>query len=521
MDTDLTPLIHTNDPPTEAQAHAVRRLLTVVGTQVSQIMSQMSLAQASSPRQSELELRKNQLHRAAVALRMMLSQVRLLPVEILANIFQFCCDSRGVGHFTTDVCEAPMLLCHICSRWRAVAHSTSSLWTVVNLHTKYGSTQDIFQRSGNLPLSLSVITPHKPYVRPQPVTDTNQSCLDLLLNINHRLRQLKLYVSGPDAEPLRQNDTPLHLPVLCSVAIVAQRTPEVPLLVRILDLFEHAHAPHLRILKLKLHAAAGDLYATRLPWAQLTSLHVDMPVLVHTAAYAILAHCTDLESCRWERLINLNSAAPLPRLALRRLRVLALTGTHSEPLLALLSALDVPALRALSLTRRPPARYFDTAEPALPPVLAALQRRSRCELERLSFTGLPLDPVALAAFLKPTPSLYALSLECGADMPLSPALCALFGPAGAPLLTLPGLHTLILGGSTTGPFDHTLQLSTALVRMVETLARGAANSESPFPAMRFLELRLRGQHFPADVEARLRQVTPTGFFVMDGRGQQE
>ncbi|KAJ6536705.1 hypothetical protein DFH09DRAFT_1178552, partial [Mycena vulgaris] len=86
---------------------------------------------------------------------------KLLP-EIISQIFTFCLpDSR-----TADPSNAPMVLMHVCRKWRKIAQATPALWTVfkVDVEDLGDLSPDVFEpyllnwldRARSLPLSLSL-----------------------------------------------------------------------------------------------------------------------------------------------------------------------------------------------------------------------------------------------------------------------------------------------------------------------------------------------------------------------------
>ncbi|TFK28612.1 hypothetical protein FA15DRAFT_691676 [Coprinopsis marcescibilis] len=64
------------------------------------------------------------------------SGINALPFETLGEIFKNCLPQKLVG-FQPDAHTAPLLLTHVCSRWRAIAHSTPELWTSLSLETPW------------------------------------------------------------------------------------------------------------------------------------------------------------------------------------------------------------------------------------------------------------------------------------------------------------------------------------------------------------------------------------------------
>ncbi|KAF8128472.1 hypothetical protein K438DRAFT_1440395, partial [Mycena galopus ATCC 62051] len=65
------------------------------------------------------------------ALKAMVSPLRRLPVETIAEIFLHCRD-RSLRHHDSG---APLVLTHVSSRWRQIALKTPSLWDTVRLPT--------------------------------------------------------------------------------------------------------------------------------------------------------------------------------------------------------------------------------------------------------------------------------------------------------------------------------------------------------------------------------------------------
>ena len=72
------------------------------------------------------DLRDNiNAHRAIISL------IRRLPDDILREIFVYCLPpNRTAGMCAT---EPPLLLAHVCGRWRRVAMSTPRLWSSLRI----------------------------------------------------------------------------------------------------------------------------------------------------------------------------------------------------------------------------------------------------------------------------------------------------------------------------------------------------------------------------------------------------
>ncbi|KAJ7695747.1 hypothetical protein B0H17DRAFT_979883, partial [Mycena rosella] len=115
-----------NDPPSDFDR-----------THISQLLIEETIALASIDAEiSELEIRLTALtslreEREGIVkkLRAITSPLRLLPPEILSLIF-INCPRDEVGRTIKNPTHllAPLLLMHVCSRWRYIAMDTSAIW---------------------------------------------------------------------------------------------------------------------------------------------------------------------------------------------------------------------------------------------------------------------------------------------------------------------------------------------------------------------------------------------------------
>ena len=92
-----------------------------------------------------------------------------LPPDVTSTIFEFCLPDFTDNQLSPDTKEdlsIPLSLGAICSYWREIAWSTPKLWSslVVRVpnkldsHTVTGMTQEWLARSGDLPLSISILS---------------------------------------------------------------------------------------------------------------------------------------------------------------------------------------------------------------------------------------------------------------------------------------------------------------------------------------------------------------------------
>ncbi|KAJ7735862.1 hypothetical protein DFH07DRAFT_927960, partial [Mycena maculata] len=167
MDPALTCLFYNNDAPTDYQIGQIEYLLDAGETELADIsdaITKLSLVV------SRLEILQKYRARSLVPLRRVLSTVRRIPPEILADIFLCCRDnSAKSSHYSvTDAREAPLLLARVSSHWRNVVHNTPGLWDTVSLSGKphFGVSaaslfHNLLSRSPTLPLTVSLTTPTK------------------------------------------------------------------------------------------------------------------------------------------------------------------------------------------------------------------------------------------------------------------------------------------------------------------------------------------------------------------------
>lgn len=107
----------------------------------SQVPKRRSGKKLTIPRELRLEL--DYTRRFIKFHRTLISPWRRLPVEIMSEIFLFTLKSRNGGN-NIDEDEAwiddrpgTLLLCKVCSAWRAVAIGTPALWNTLSLTANY------------------------------------------------------------------------------------------------------------------------------------------------------------------------------------------------------------------------------------------------------------------------------------------------------------------------------------------------------------------------------------------------
>ncbi|KAJ7230270.1 hypothetical protein GGX14DRAFT_410316 [Mycena pura] len=117
-------LLHSNEAPLESE-------LADIETASSDLDARLALLDEIT----RLKARVEQLEEERLAIgtrrqrnRASLSPLRRIPPEVLAEVFLWSLPP-GCGDYNLDVKKSPGVLTHVCSRWRTVALSTSSLWS--------------------------------------------------------------------------------------------------------------------------------------------------------------------------------------------------------------------------------------------------------------------------------------------------------------------------------------------------------------------------------------------------------
>ncbi|KAF5346307.1 hypothetical protein D9758_011508 [Tetrapyrgos nigripes] len=121
---------------------------------------------------NELKCRRDLLSRSINNHRILLSPIRRLFPELLAEIFIHCLPSNHLP--TRSSAEAPLLLLRICKRWRDIALKTPRLWCGIHIHVpnhplsnpimtrRVEGIKQWLERSGSeLPISISIYCPRR------------------------------------------------------------------------------------------------------------------------------------------------------------------------------------------------------------------------------------------------------------------------------------------------------------------------------------------------------------------------
>ncbi|KAJ7095641.1 hypothetical protein C8R44DRAFT_380902 [Mycena epipterygia] len=437
-----------------------------------------------------------------------LSALRSFPAEILGHIFIFCRDdSLSIPEYSTaDTTSAPMVLCHVCSRWRTVSHDTPRLWDTVCFPESAFTTsadgpawvQRILQRSRAIPLSVNLTL--EPSSEPLP-SDGNHRSFDTVWDSHRRLQSVSMDITADEAMHLFPPKK--MFPILSSIdlSFFSNISHEVDL-PTLLESFEHT--PALRSVAVQADYSGNRILHIAFPWSQLTHLVLQFSITTDVAR-DILVQCTMLESAVLYKLCEPEDDPKPPQhiCTLENLRRLELFVIMRSGAIVILAAIALPRLESLAIS----------ADDHLTPAILALHGHSQFTLAHLSLTRVHLSPEELITLLHVLPALQTLTIHgcsCIGDSLFELLTC---GPAlSGTHLRLPFLTTLRIYPLTPN-LDGNIVANT-----VESLSQCIGRTDMPFPALREICLYRgsandTGPTFGDDLERRLAAVCATGFLV--------
>ncbi|KAK7443211.1 hypothetical protein VKT23_015808 [Stygiomarasmius scandens] len=397
----------------------------------------------------EIMAQLDESRRVIAILRDLLSPIRRLPPEILAEMFlqyaQGRKESPCYGHWSKDRKKGDhfyhdlpsiLLLAQVCSSWRQTIFAMPNLWSHIEftIRRRYPTNQllsEWFNRSANLPLDIVIAIPQRLYTGYGEAGFPFES----LIGVCSRWHNLELDMSFCDMQPLLQHD-PLVLPSLeklvlsTSMITTHQRLPAF------------ANAPRLTNISTSAKTTPAHAFDLSIPSSQVTELKlVNVCDSDPSQLYRFIQACTSLQSLSVKLcdIWNDVAAATIHLAHLRSLHV-EFTGVVGSPIF--LNAFKLPALKELVLRhpfnladlRRewgeeseayddeddcefgPFGKLFQRTSPST--ALMDLSGRSRFELLRLTLNGITsIKSNEILEVLRVIPSLEGLAIEdCYVDV---------------------------------------------------------------------------------------------------------
>jgi hypothetical protein len=225
-----------------------------------------------------------------------------LPNELLVDIFLWCFP-RGT-EFPVVRRRSPLVLCAVCSRWKAIAHSIPHLWNNVVLRGPTYGTRNAtvdgvtqwFSRSSNSLRTLHIhgeyffIPNFRPNGTAQHITN------NLILPNAPRLRELAIFSVASFAPHLKGPIVPFDA---LETLHLGDETNYDRYAFDVITVFNPLHLPSLRAY---IHTSHGcDKYTIPMPpfipWQQLTFLDLSRAKISMKTCWDVLFKCHRLTKC--------------------------------------------------------------------------------------------------------------------------------------------------------------------------------------------------------------------------------
>jgi hypothetical protein len=341
----------------------------------------------------------------------MLSYIRLLPYELLREIFLYYLEAAA-HLYPTPKLLPPLLLGQICSTWRHVVHSTPKLWTRFSLDIRNKVKEGRVDHVSFAKAWLSRAHPYPLDISLSVRTKALNHIVDAILPCADRLRVIDLRLPFPHFQPLVDAGS-MALLESVNLSVTSDCGREPTFWVRRITAF--TTAPRLRSVTISsshrwalLRSRRGRLFGSgiQMPWSQLTELHIDESCESADTFRDAFLQCTNLVNCTlfmctWEG----GTVIPdVPTVVLSHLRKLEVTfsGTgHSFPFF---QPLNLPALKDLTVATTNWCVWSHQ-------IFMGFTLRSSLDLERLSFKQVEIRSHELLEFLGHMHSLVELEIE--------------------------------------------------------------------------------------------------------------
>ncbi|KAJ7196135.1 hypothetical protein GGX14DRAFT_575213 [Mycena pura] len=469
-------------------------------------------------RWTNLREKRDRLADYVAAHRALLSPIRRMPLDIIREIFLTCLPTDR--NCVMSASEAPILLGRVCSLWRAISHSTPSLWARLHvalprvqvpftsvtppvlqkkLVQRIETTRTWLGRTGQCPLSISVdcgcISPPIPH-----------PLLQALLPFASQWCDIRLAISRSAFETLRHL-TAADVPLLKTLKIKLSSNA-----LRRLDWKQFGILDAPRISNFDIWGPGPEFNAQELPlrWSQLTALclaqlSLDSPMTAD-AILQLISQCPGLRELKLCVPLDAVSEMHGRMIKCAFLQLLHLhcwnTGSH----FVLLEHLLLPDLRTLILTGEL-QENVDAVSTAY--FFADSPRLENVHIDRITFSKPALLDI-LRVLPPTTQSLEVLSPEYQSSWDDSTeshfddeVLAALTPSLGNPAPCCPALRALAI--------ERCNRVSDeAVLRFV---AARAAAGPGPYSTLKRVQMRFRRQMQVEDMRADLRPYVEAGLDI--------
>lgn len=396
-DPRLVNLFRTNLVPNKLELAEVKSTLLSGQSELTRLETEMQRTWAEF---SRLEQKHSALRKQMNACKAVISPIRLIPTELLAEIFVLMPDPFPYYRPRSD--SAPLLLCQVCSVWRNVAIGLPALWTGITIthlstenFTKQMNLANIWlDRAKSLPVSMR-------FDVSEP--STNELVFDAIPRFFPKCQTLHLILPLPVWKRILEHPSG-HVGLLENLHVLITGDSEGTVFHTTNTLFKDA--PRLRA----MHFTPGlwpisiqDMHLL-VPVHQLVHLSLDSIHLTLDADRQFYRQCTNLEVLVLTIMAcDPGHIDPDLRVILPKLRRLHIVSCRNPGIHQLLQMLTLPVLSEIDMgdpyiTLWPHQAYMD------------MHTRSLCDIHVFS-TSLTLTEEEFKEVFQTMPSLRTLRLD--------------------------------------------------------------------------------------------------------------
>ena len=336
--------------------------------------------------------------------------VRLLPPEIISEIFTFCIPSfehpSDDSPIQTMGTSIPLRLGAVCLSWRRTAWGTPNLWSTVTLHitsaiklnSRVHLLDEWLSRSGHLPLSIRLSASEE-------VSWVGANSEDLIKSIakySFRWRNIDIRIPSVCYQHLPPCDDEQSFPLLHSILLrppggQGDRVHRINI----------STAPSLR------HLSLSCLYLRSITFHWEVITHLDLESFYVDESLEMLRQATSLVQLNLRRVLGGDDRHDLPEepVVLPALERMIIVNDKGTDMPLFFDKITTPSLRALDYTGEG-LISIASAE------VNELITRSGCPLQELSISKASIREEALISLIAVVPTLVKLTLV----MPAVPSM---------------------------------------------------------------------------------------------------
>lgn len=416
LESPVPHLLISNDPPREEEVALARNVIRKVGVEEERMKTKLSTRSLGRDVGYWSTVTRHKIAQTSLFIQQhqgVVSPLRILPTEILQEIFLFVVGTRTEAQWTT-VADIPWVLGQVCQTWRKCALALSCLWN--HLPTMDLSTSDmtmrtklqleyleeLIHRSRSAPLDIYLFSLGFKGIS-HPIVDlVIQHCerwevitIKIDISLLHRFREIK----G-------------RLPVLKNLSLyLSGYGSDLP----VIDMFEGA--PQL----CQVDVGGPFLAELSLPFSQL--VHYKDKMRMRNSITRVVTSANSLEALTILELCETSSTPPIPAVVLPYLRKLQVKFCCTRP--DFLNNLSIPAIQEIQMVS-----YHDRGGLLSSLIIIISNAAKPCPLKILRFRTHAVQEGQLPELLRLTPQLnhlnmplpYESDIDALTDQPIIPHL---------------------------------------------------------------------------------------------------